>query len=157
MSDNNRDVGGLIILFIIIIGVGGGIQSLVTTTYVYESTEYEIYKATVPFGVFMVEGNMGGVMFMGTGMISGSISSEETYFLKYFDGDELKSISFDAEDVSIVVDGTFVLEEIIPVAKSTWLFWDNSDPHTWSKEHKIHIPYLPTVNRTLTEDWQITR
>jgi len=103
----------------------------------------------------MVEGNMGGVMFLGTGVISGGISSEETYFLKYFDGDELKSLSLEADEVSIIVDGTFKLEEEIHIRTSWFMTWKSEEECCWLTKYRIHIPYLPTINQTLTEDWQL--
>lgn len=113
------------------------------------STYYEIYNARLPFGVFLSSG--GGSFILGTG--SFSVSTDEVYLIKYFDGEELKSLELEAEKTSIVVDGTFRLEEITLDVEQNELWWHHKYVGTLIRERRLHIPYLPDVNQTLTEDW----
>jgi hypothetical protein len=133
-----------------------GIISVFTTTH-HDYHEYlDIYKATVPFGEFVQSGSLSGVMFFGFGSISGSFSGEEFYLVKYFDGEELNTLKLDAENVPLIIDGTFQLEIISSYASGTNLFifkWTEKPHRDTYPDYKIHIPYLPEVNQTMRSDW----
>lgn len=113
------------------------------------STYHEIYSARLPFGVFMSSG--GGSFILGTGGFS--FGTDEVYLVKYFDGVELKSLELEASKTSLIVDGTFRLEEITLDVEQNVLWWRQKFVGTMMRGRRLHIPYLPEVNQTLTEDW----
>lgn len=141
-----------VIVFILIVGLA----STFSTTYHDYNEFLDIYRATVPFGEFVQSGRLSGVVFFGFGGIRGSFSGEEFYLIKYFDGNEIKTLKLGAEKVPLIVDGTFQLEIIsdYSTGKTFFIFpWSEKPSRDKYPRYKIHIPYLPEVNQTLTEDW----
>ena len=118
-----------------------------------ETTQHDIYYATLPFGFIFLEGEMGGAFIFGFGSISGQIGMSETYNIKYMKGNELITLTFDAEEIPLIVDGIFQVEKTVHWRTSYILFWKQTMDASYLTEYEIHIPYLPEVNRTLTEDW----
>ena len=146
MRDENKPALILVgFLVVCIIGAYQSSQRISTEV----STYYEIYNARLPFGVFLSSG--GGSFILGTGGFS--INTDEVYLIKYFDGEELKSLELDAEKTSIIVDETFRLEEITLNVDQNELWWHRKYVGTLVRERRLHIPYLPDIDQTLTEDW----
>jgi hypothetical protein len=129
------------------------IQVPLTTNDSVRTVEYPIYKATLPFGVITTSGEIDGGFVFGTGGFHGEMYSEETYYIKYFDGEELKSLSLDASETPLVVDGSFTLE-VTYMTRTSWiLIWKITCYEDEVVGYRIHIPELPEVNMTLSEDW----
>jgi len=151
MDNVERAFFGMIgILFLLMLQVAFTVQTSIVTKY------HDIYQATLPFGIIQLSGDAQGTFFFGTGEFSSSITSEEFYFIKYFDGKELKSLSLEADKTPIIIDETFRLEETTHQKYFYIFFWkiNFSQPYVWNR--KVHIPYLPEVNQTLTEKWEIS-
>jgi len=120
---------GMIAQFIILFGIASMVAMAVLIATA-PSVYYPIYKATLPFGIIEVSGGF----ILGTGHISG----EETYYIKYWKGQELLSLSIAAEHCPIIIDGTFRLEQASGGAVQSF---------------KIHIPKLPEANQTWSTEW----
>lgn len=150
MSWGDRVLGVFCVLGII------WLASIFTATH-HEYHEYcDIYKATVPFGEFVQTGRLGGFMFFGFGSVGGSLSGEEFYLVKYFDGEELKTLKLDADETSLIVDGTLQLEIISTYSSGRHFFvfdWVEKPHRDSYPEYRIHIPYLPEVNQIMKEGW----
>jgi len=84
--------------------------------------------------------------------IGGSFSEEETYVIKYLVGNELRTKTFKANKMSLIVDGNFQLEKVFnriyrrsfgrdPVLQDEIISW------------RVHIPYLPELNATMTREF----
>lgn len=129
----------------------------------YESIEYEIYTITAPFGIIYnnlhgsISGHSSGFLFFFSGSVQGSISTdlEETYIIKYMDGNELKTKKYDAFKKSIVVDGKLCLEHKFRVdyrkdEKGRWFEHYRYDSD-WSGEWIIHLPKLPEIEKMTTK------
>jgi len=137
-------MGGLVIFALILM-----IQPLVTQKWHKETTQHEIYYATLPFGFIYLEGDMGG-WFLG---FSGQLGVTENYNIKYMDNGQLKTLVFKAEETPLIIDGTFQVERTVYWKTYYIFFWRCHDQAPWLTEYKIHIPCLPEVNQTLTETW----
>jgi len=119
-----------------------------------ERTYNSIYHVTAPFGIYWTEGD---------GSIQGSflykegsyeMQMVENYIVKYFDGNELKTIILNAENTSIVVDETFRLETI---TYREYYYRDKDNVYMdYYVEHgmtyKIHLPFLPNLNSTFGDE-----
>lgn len=128
------------------------------------STYYNCYRVTAPFGVFAIEGegSISGFLIVFHG--SFDFEMTEKYVTKFFDGAELKTKIFNAEETSLIIDGTFRLEKL-EVRK--WIHTKDGTPlreynggykgsydSLVSRNWKIHLPFLPKTNQTTTE-WLI--
>jgi len=122
--------------------------------YGFETRYYDIYNLKAPFGIFWTEGGMSGNIIY----FRGYTEMVENYVVKYFDGNELKTKIFNAEETSIVVDNTLRLEQLDSYTEDGW-WWYRSHHRRYNvypiDKWIIHIPYLPDINTTLTEDWDI--
>jgi hypothetical protein len=119
---------------------------------------YPIYRATVPFGVFTLEQSATG--FLVWFSASGSIS--ETYYIKYMDGNQLKTVEFPARDMPLTVDGTFCYQVISYKIQNLNYYGDIISEsivttdflHTTPKtDISVHIPYLPNASENMTNGW----
>jgi len=137
---------GVVVIFLLV-------SAVATVSHPTQIEYYEVYKATVPFGEFISSGELGGFMFFGFGGVSGSLSGDEYYLVKYFDGEELKTLKLDAEDTPLIVDGTLRLEVISEPTIIRWFFIFKTVSEDMFPDYRIHIPYLPEVNQTMREDW----
>jgi len=113
-----------------------------------EPVSYELYYASVPFGVFMSKGELDGVMFLGFGGIRGEFTTSENYILKYFDGGQLKTAIVDSRMCPIVCDGTFRVE----ITERCNMMGD--EDHLRYYTYVVYVPSLPTLNQTMTTEWQ---
>ena len=149
MNKSDKIIIGIMIVFSILV------ISTAQTQGIYNSYEFfEIYKATVPFGEFVVSGSLDVSMFLFIGRVGGTIEGEESYLIKYFVGEELRTMNLDADLVPLIIDGSLQLE-IISSYRTFRPFYvfehmRRSNP---AVTYKIHIPYLPEVNQTLKDDW----
>jgi len=142
-----------IILFLLIIVIFPIIQMVATLRWHNETTYHEIYCATLPFGFIYLEGDMSGSFFIGIGSVSGQVGMTENYNIKYIDEGQLKTLIFRAEEMPLIIDGTFQVEKTLYWKTSYMYFWKTREDAPWLTEYQVHIPYLPELNQTLTEDW----
>jgi len=124
--------------------------SVFTTQYTITTIEYyEIYRVTCPFGVWHISSEGTALFFL----TSFSIDMRESYVIKYFDENRhLKTSILDSREADIVIDGTFRLERVTTTQYYNLLFLF-PDILTHEVKWIIHLPYLPKVNNTMTEDW----
>ena len=149
----------VIFLSIFILSLGGFIyyNSQFETRDVAHSTFYDIYRVTAPFGVFIVEGHGegGGCIIVFHGEFD--FEMMEQYVVKYFDGNEVKTGIYNAEETPLVVDGTLRLERIVTKKTSFWKSTGDvkwvEDSYLWNYQYKVHIPFLPNTE-PMTEEWQ---
>lgn len=106
-----------------------------------KTTYYDVYHAEAPFGVLWVKTR--GSFVFGCGSISSQL--KESYIIKYWIGNELHSVTLDAEKHPIIVDGTFKLEyhEVICFNNCRKAYRNTG----WIG---LHIPDLPPINETVT-------
>lgn len=123
----DKEDKGIIILLITIFSIFGYVihYSEMRSNTFYD---YPIYKATLPFGVIQTEGRF----VIGTG----SIGSEEYYYIKYFRGNELISVILQAKYYPLIIDGKFYISV-----------------NELGTRYYIHIPRLPELNQTWTMEW----
>jgi len=143
---------GVLVCVSFLIGViclfGGCIVAIVTEYSVVDIMYYDLYRVTCPFGVWHTSGS-GSVFLLAAEF---NLDLKESYVIKYFDGRFLKTEIMDARDVSIIVDGSFRLEKITTVHMGK--FWFLYPMHIHNEtSFIIHLPYLPTINETMTNDW----
>lgn len=151
------DIGDTLIFILIVAVIGGFVVEVVSfTTTVTDTTyseTYPIYKATLPFGVISLSGELNGGFAFFAGSIHGEISSEEMYYIKYFDDDELKSLSLEAQKTPLVIDNEFYVEEVWEKRTYNKFFLWEAVIFDRVDGYKIHIPRLPEVSDEMTEDW----
>ena len=112
-----------------------------------ESSYYDVYAMTAPFGFFSISGEFSGGLFHFNGEIRGT----ENYDVKYFKDGVLKTVVCDSQITDVIVDGTLRLERI-EVLQTYYLgFWLQKDHVKYI--YKIHIPYLPE-HEPISEDWR---
>ena len=127
--------------------------------------DYPIYMCTAPFGIIYgsisgtLRGTYGGMLSFNNGSISGSINStlEEKYIVKYLDGDQLKTKTFDADDANVIIGQK---DELVLTVELEESYETNGNLyHTDRPEYQndrywtIHIPELPKVDQ-LTQSFQ---
>lgn len=121
--------------------------------------EYPIYVCTAPFGVLSrdlsgeIAGSSSGFLTFNSGSIHGSLNSdlEETYIVKYLDGNLLKTKSFTAEKTDIIVDGRFCLtcDERIQYKQENG---ELKETYRYTYTYlRLHIPSLPKLGITTIE------
>ena len=136
----------------------------VTYSREYSSNTYPMYSITAPFGVIYTDtsGSVSGYNSLFFGSISGSMSTQasEDYVAKYMVDDRLYSITVEAKDNPIVVDGNFSITVNVYETYTWNTYWDVPslrDPRyeaTFTK-YVIHIPELPKIEQSLTKDYTI--
>jgi hypothetical protein len=127
--------------------LGGLVTHAITAKpVVTETKEYEAYTMTAPFGFFSVKGSVSGSAFG----FSGSISSSESYDVKYFQDEVIKTIILDAEKTDVVVDGTLRLVRYTLRQEGWFFIWKLAISPRY--KYVVHIPYLPEHDE-ITEDW----
>jgi len=108
-----------------------------------ESQYYDLYYVDAPFGVLWVDVE-GRFIFA-----SGTLDSElqETYIVKYFINGELHSTTFLANKITVVADGTFRLEKVIPYydMEKLWGMQKHIKDPSRKIWWRIHIPSFPEV------------
>ncbi len=127
---------------------------LIYPWYETSTIECQIYKATLPFGVLEYRGKISGggmlIGFIGIGSIYGELTGEEMYYIKYLKNNELYSVSLDAKRNRIIIDGKFMIEEVYETSHNRF-----GVTGVLLVGYKIHIPELPLVNNTMTQEWII--
>ena len=120
-----------------------------------QSELFDLYYATVPYGILWVETKGGAVFFLfaGAGYIEGNL--QETYIVKYYIGNEIHSLDLKSSWTPLVEDGTFQLEKYRNPDYSDTLEQNPTDGEEWL--YKIHIPKLPEINQTTNDDWIIVK
>ncbi len=96
---------------------------------------HDLWYAKAPFGVCYSD--VSGSFIWGSGSIN--TDAGESYMLKYWEGNELKSMTVDASKTSIVVDGKFQIEQIYTVKHYVIINSDN----VILKQQLLHLPSLP--------------
>ena len=99
------------------------------------TVEHDLWYAKAPFGVCYSD--VSGHFIWGSGSISSDVG--ESYMLKYWEGDQLKSMTVDASTTSIVVDGKFQIEQTYSVKHFVIM---NQDVSTL-KTIILHLETLP--------------
>lgn len=148
---------GLAVISLIIIGI----VTVVTWSYsldevsreniLISSRTYSIYRATLPFGEFFLEGSIGG-NFLG---FRGTISESEVYIIKYLDGNTLKTITLKSNDTPLIIE-----QDSFKIVISEWgslIHQRNGGSHElqepgprdspllrWTT-YDVYIPYLPNA------------
>ena len=126
-----------------------GILAWTCSGYQYEEVKnFPIYKATLPFGIIQYQEIGKGSFLLGSGTFMSSGGSKEIYYIKYMEGNLLKSLELQATSNALVVDGTFVVERHIIYFKTNL-----GQPTVRSLTYTVHIPKLPLVNQTWTMYW----
>lgn len=123
-----------------------------------ETYFYEGYVMKAPFGVFATEGEGsirgGSILFFSYIRGSFEYGMEEIYVIKFINNGELKTMKFNSEEIAVIPDGRFGLEELV---YNEYKYEVESGyrirQYGQRQVYKIHIPYLPRVNQTITEDW----
>lgn len=142
-----NNITKFVILVIIISGIIISVLPLYSESY---SDFYDVYHAEAPFGVLWVETE--GSFIFGCGSIDSQL--RESYIVKYFDGNKLRSITLNAERFPIIIDGTFKLElkrvrrwNILGIS---WFDrrWHN-DRTVYYVSVRLHIPGIPPQNQTV--------
>jgi hypothetical protein len=130
-------------------------------TALVSSNTYDIYSVTAPFGMVYrdTSASMHGSVFLFAGAFSGSMNTQvsENYATKYMIGDELHSITCKASDTPIKIDGNFTITINYYKHYSWNTYWNVKSTHddTFSYGYIIHLPSLPQLNQTLTDDYRI--
>ena len=164
MSNKTTGALGSIIGIIIIIGVLGAIQANVPAETI--EIEHDIYKATLPFGVFTAKGSIDGSWFFIAGSFEGEIGGGEIYSIKYLENNQLKTVILDAQEIPLKITGRLKLIEhrnetvkasILDVFYTVIGIMEKADIYDRERSlgeiwFTIEIPELPVVD-PLTEDW----
>ena len=117
--------------------------------------EYPIYMCTAPFGVLFSKtsgqfsGTFNGMLTFNSGRMSGSIDThlEEKYIVKYLDGNQLKSKSFDAKTAKVFIDGDKLLLKVeLEESYQPELYHTDNPEYQSDSYWSIHIPKLPDVD-----------
>ena len=137
----------------------------------YESAEkteekaHPIYMCTAPFGVLSrdfsgnLSGESSGVLTFNSGSLRGSFDSklEETYVVKYLDGNRLKTKTFEAEKTDIIIDGRFCLTHPVEISykkkDGKWV-----ERYRYDKDYymELHLPELPKLSQATTQSVHFT-
>jgi hypothetical protein len=121
-----------------------------------QTTFKDIWTATCPFGIISYESH--GYCYFSSG------SYAEIYSLKFIEGNEIKTMSFNADSVKLIFDGTFKLETTkyryykidpfdgskIPCDSHGYQTYDYDEDDWMGTNYVIHIPQLPTPDMTTT-------
>ena len=75
----------------------------------------------------------------------------KTYYIQFFKGNELHSVTVDALETPIVIDDSLYLEELHREAYNRYLVWQVK---TWDQvlHYKIHVPSIPEATVKITGD-----
>lgn len=114
----------------------------------YESVKvetHEIYSVTAPFGYIQMKGEYVGTLLMSSGYIEGS----EYIYVKYMDGEYLRSESYESDKIDIIVDGTFSYNIVYKRSYVDWLWIFRTYGGTYEFP-EIHIPILPEPDMNMT-------
>lgn len=147
--DGGLPAMSFIMVFLVSMGIMGLVGVIATSSKI-ETTiiTCPIYRATVPFGTFLLNGRVGGSFLF----FSGEISEGETYIIKYLENEQLKTITFKAEKtpLNIEKDRFEIVFTMTRISEwnvfGEWVF--NTD--VWRTE--IFIPYLP-LGENMTSSW----
>ena len=116
--------------------------------------DYPIYMCTAPFGVLFnklsgeITGTFNGVLTFNNGSLTGSINTqlEEKYIVKYLDGNQLKSKTFDAKTAPIFIGGKqLILQVELQESYHPELHHTDNPEYQSDRYWSIHIPELPDV------------
>ena len=108
-----------------------------TVTYTYN----DLYYTEAPFGILYAdtEGQYSGGFLWSSGSMDTKLS--ESYIVKYWVGNQLRSKALDADATPIIVDGTFRLNTTTFTSK------------LYQKvRYTLHLPYLP--ENVTNYDWK---
>ncbi len=155
-TDRGAAIGTLLVIMVVTVGAVGMYDIGRWTTYeVPESEFYPIYIATCPFGIFTMTGEVSGVHFLFSGSISGEIDQSEKYVVKFMIDNRLKTVTLDANEATVFVDGSFEMEKV--TLKEYRDSFGRNPKYQGRKRvvWKIHIPYLPEAPFEMTEDFII--
>jgi len=141
---------GLITIFVLILL---SVIPLVSYSVGYQVEYQSLYYTQAPFGILYADtsGSINGNFIWISGSISTSLG--EAYVIKYWQNGELLSTTLPANQVPIVVDGTFRLEtnytinQHQPIINLFGLGKGSIYNSTDSPTYILHLPSLP-VNAT---------
>lgn len=108
---------------------------IIPVSFISTSYDVDLYYTQAPFGVLYAD--ISGHFTWGSGSIS--TSPAEAYSIKYWQDSQLQSLTLDAVDTPIKVDGTFKL------SITTVGAYDIYGLHIGDKDdtYVLHLPYLP--------------
>lgn len=132
-----------ITLIVFIIAVIVAVLFVIPTTPNYWVTtgKREIYYVELPVGKFWTD--IEGHFIFASGTIDSRLT--ESFPVKYFKGNELRSLMLDASSTPIIPDGQFYLEI------RRWAFKNVYGMEVFHgiEYFAIHVPALPNLNETL--------
>jgi len=118
-----------------------------------EIEKYPIYSCTAPFGILFKKTKSSGGGRNGEWSWYIDVNLAEKYIVKYMDGNKLKTIKLNAEDIDIVVDGTFIYEEKYKRYGEIINGEEQWEKHRYLRTQIIHLPNLPDPQFKMTDNF----